>query len=145
LDFDHLIFPKKDNVRMLLGHNWETILTEMRKCAVVCAIHHRRRTKWRNPSRRDLGDPQRQTSFMFGQEEYAQHEQRLLRAYQQDPGSKYARQWREREARRVLERDKVLTVHEWKAVLELQWQEGREPTVMPSHYLDPRWITSDVA
>jgi hypothetical protein len=145
LDFDHLVPDKKENVRKLLGHNWETILNEMRKCEVVCAIHHRRRTKWRNPSRRGLGDPQRRTSFMFGQEEYARHEQRLLRDYHEDSGSKHARQWREQEARRVLERDKVLTVPEWKAVLELQWQEGREPTVTSSHYLDPRWITSDFA
>ena len=145
LDFDHLVPEKKDKVSNLLGHSWETILTEMRKCAVVCANHHRQRSKWRDPSRRDLNDPRRQTSFMFGKDEYARHEQWLLRDYQEDPGSKYARQWRAREARRVLERDKVLTVPEWKAVLELQWQECREPTVMPSHYLDPRWITSDVA
>ena len=81
---------------------------------------------------------------MFSQEEFARHEQRLLREYQQDPNSKYATQWRKREAKRVHERDEVLTVPEWKAVLELQWEKGRKPTVMPSHYLDPRWITSDV-
>ena len=56
-----------------------------------------------------------------------------------------ARRWRERETRRVAKRDKVMTVTEWVAVLELQRQKGRPPTFMPSHYLDPRWITWHVA
>src|SRR5205085_2488432 len=43
LDFDHLR-DKVANVSEMLSRPWRVILAEMRKCDVVCANCHRRRT-----------------------------------------------------------------------------------------------------
>lgn len=52
LEFDHVCGEKRGEVSTLLNHriNWEGILAEIKKCDVVCANCHRRRTakqrKW---------------------------------------------------------------------------------------------------
>lgn len=46
LEFDHIIGGKKDNVASLLNGDasWQTIQEEIKKCEVVCANCHKRRS-----------------------------------------------------------------------------------------------------
>ena len=44
LEFDHLADKEFDVTQKLTDRNWQAVLDEMRKCEVVCANCHRRRT-----------------------------------------------------------------------------------------------------
>ncbi len=57
LDFDHL--PGQEKVmgvaKMLgSGYSWDVVMTEIAKCEVVCANHHRLRTWQRQPHRDEM-------------------------------------------------------------------------------------------
>ena len=52
LEFDHLRDKEFDIAQALPYRNWESILIEMKKCQVVCANCHRRRTAQRRRSLR---------------------------------------------------------------------------------------------
>jgi hypothetical protein len=55
LEFDHVLGEKEFDVgRAVYGRNWESILEEIRKCEVVCANCHRRRTARRRGALRFL-------------------------------------------------------------------------------------------
>lgn len=56
LEFDHLGDKKGDVGRMRYHYEWKTVLAEIRKCEVVCANCHRRRTYQRAGSWRTKGD-----------------------------------------------------------------------------------------
>jgi hypothetical protein len=65
LEFDHLRDKWKNVTQLLRGHCWETILTEIEKCDVVCANCHRRRTNMRAESWRTHGLPALPGEFDF--------------------------------------------------------------------------------
>ncbi len=44
LEFDHLGEKSFNIAKGLRDHSWDTVLAEIRKCEVVCANCHRRRT-----------------------------------------------------------------------------------------------------
>jgi len=54
LDFDHLRDKAFEIAQALPYRNWQSILDEIRKCEVVCANCHRRRTAQRRGSLRAL-------------------------------------------------------------------------------------------
>ena len=132
LTFDHVMGVKEGNVSDLLRGRWEVLFREIRKCEVVCDKHHRRRTRWRAPSKRDLAT--RRTSFMFEKSEWERLQERLRHGFLGNyRETKQAEDWCNDELRRILAQEAKLTPAEWAAVLEVQFKEGRPPTVSPSH------------